>query len=580
MNLTELLTKQQEKHAISLTHDAANIDNDDIDDDAITSNFSSEWEEKRNAFIAKFPIAQKMFSENNEDGPYRLRYKNIQLSSVAEPDPDVFEFLSQYISDVSPADYKIGILTFNKQNVKIGKLLQKFKASQYIINAYAKDPYRNITNSDIIGTYDIVITGHPIDVYGMSTGRKWTSCANMMKKHIENNASHMDAAANIAADINNHTHLAYLIKAGGDIHTDAIARRSYKLMVDTTDSTKSTLLPDSTRVYRSYTDDAVVHSFREIADKLMNKLFKVETGLWSILDNLYNDSESNEFLTDLDGNIFNLSTMNKKQVSEFFETAEEHVIRYIVDNQSNRWDSSERTVMTMFCKSQDDFLNIIVPHNLDFIFETAYSDFSDLKVSDYQQQPFPKRYAEYLHISNICRYTSILVKAITRQYNKTPLQVVCEYVDKHNYTKEKISELFALNLHNIFDKIPEHSYIRMDHIGVKRDVIIVYMRSKEPQKEQSVASIIKHAIVTNNKAILHKYEENPLIPLDDILMLITDDTTSEWILNQKKILDIFFALPPRVLQNYKLIFKILKPKLLPALEKFKLQNAIDNLYTT
>ena len=33
MNLNELLTKQQEKHAISLTHDADNIDNDDIDDD-------------------------------------------------------------------------------------------------------------------------------------------------------------------------------------------------------------------------------------------------------------------------------------------------------------------------------------------------------------------------------------------------------------------------------------------------------------------------------------------------------------------------------------------------------------------
>jgi hypothetical protein len=73
-------------------------------------------------------------------------------------------------------DYTKGIAQKKdtKQNIKIGKLLTKLK-QQELLGKFNTDKSREGTKKE----YMVVISRHPYDIGGMSTGRGWTSCMNL-----------------------------------------------------------------------------------------------------------------------------------------------------------------------------------------------------------------------------------------------------------------------------------------------------------------------------------------------------------------------------------------------------------------
>jgi len=105
----------------------------------------------------------------------------IPLNSTPKEQPQksptqqqIEEFLEQ--NGFSMVDYVKGIVhnTEKRQDIKIGKVLNKLKRTD-LLNAFNVDKTREATQSQ----YIVVISRHPYDIAGQSTGRGWTSCMNL-----------------------------------------------------------------------------------------------------------------------------------------------------------------------------------------------------------------------------------------------------------------------------------------------------------------------------------------------------------------------------------------------------------------
>ena len=108
---------------------------------------------------------------------YRV-YLPIETTQQEQPESStqtqIERFLDQNGFDM--VDYVKGIV-FNrekKQNIKIGKVLNKLKAAD-LLNAFNVDKSREATQAQ----YVAVISRHPYDIAGQSTGRGWRSCMNL-----------------------------------------------------------------------------------------------------------------------------------------------------------------------------------------------------------------------------------------------------------------------------------------------------------------------------------------------------------------------------------------------------------------
>lgn len=215
----------------------------------------------------------------------------------AEPSHTVKNFLEEkgfHIRDTS--SYRSGIVhksvvTGNPENGipyrnkwvahKIGSVLEKHEAPHHVMKAYQHDPVRvGAGKTD----YDLVITNHPHDVYGMSTGRGWTSCADM-----ENPKGY--AAQKMDDEINNHTHVAYLVNRGDNYDKNSIARLAFKHHTALTEKSDTnphinheTLISEK-RVYGQAPTD-----FRAVAEHEMGKLFPIKNDIYFKNANVYNDS--------------------------------------------------------------------------------------------------------------------------------------------------------------------------------------------------------------------------------------------------------------------------------------------------
>jgi hypothetical protein len=141
--------------------------------------------------------------------------------------------------------------------------------------------------------FDIIITGHPIDVYGMSTGRGWASCQSLNSKQFVDDNSHMDIldknpgwenvvsnAINIKNEIINQTHMAYLIKRGGDIDHDAIARIALK-------PHKKLGTSDVTLISDGIIYGTAPKQFIDKVNEISEELFKIEDGIYQLNDQCY-----------------------------------------------------------------------------------------------------------------------------------------------------------------------------------------------------------------------------------------------------------------------------------------------------
>lgn len=174
---------------------------------------------------------------------------------------------------------------------KIGSVLEKNNAPAHVIQAFQHDPVRVGAGKK---DYDLVVTNHPHDVYGMSTGRGWTSCADM------NNPKGY-AAQKMEDEINNHTHVVYLVNRGDDYDKNSIARLAFKHHTalneksDTNPNINHQTLISEKRVYGQAPTD-----FRTVAEHEMSKLFPIKNDIYFKNPHVYNDS--GELIHISDGN--------------------------------------------------------------------------------------------------------------------------------------------------------------------------------------------------------------------------------------------------------------------------------------
>lgn len=326
MKLNNLLEAISEKHQ----HDAIRIANTgpesihDTSDPSAHTEINDAWKSARDKFLSKHPEAQKLFAVHAGEAkrPYQIRIKNVRLASnpvevdimllkqvyrAALKIPGVTNFDEFFHSGQKDArgnnfftvihsvssetiraladiqeNFKKGLIVIPKntsggaiqyQTIRIGSFLTRLGEHE-LLQKY--NTFAQLANQQP-EVYDVIISGHPIDIYSMSSGRGWVSCATLdgsagNPDKFESYGYQTHAAAAIGEDIHNDTHIVYLVKRGGDVDHDAVARIVYKKHVSATN--KKVLISDN-RVYGNELD-----SFLEYANKYMHDLFGVEDGLY------------------------------------------------------------------------------------------------------------------------------------------------------------------------------------------------------------------------------------------------------------------------------------------------------------
>ena len=376
--IQEALSKIQEKDALSLTHYHHDISNTDPQHTSI----HSDWVHQRNIFLEKHPIAKEMFAKGGEKRDWQIRIPVEMNNSGGAPNSVVIRYLRQSGKvEISPEMYRNGILTLTKTvgnpekgipetekevQYSIGKYLRMIDANTQVIKLYENDPFR--ANQD--GKYDLIITGHPIDIYGGSTGRGWTSCMDVSDKQFhdpddeENDEveySTSNAAAHIKSDINEQHHMVYLVKRGGDVDNNAIARTSFKLHHSLSNHGADTLLPEGT-VYGT-----APTGFLSLATEKMHEIFKVEDGLYMLSHSMYADSTRLKTIGDVKITVESLGKIAYEfnRIEEYYDDYEQTYdakASFIsnVSNSINKMNQHDSTLMLVNLLTRCD--NLIQGH--------------------------------------------------------------------------------------------------------------------------------------------------------------------------------------------------------------------------
>lgn len=184
----------------------------------------------------------------------------------------------------SVEDYKAGLARDSKSNrvIKIGKLLNQYKESS-LLNLYQSDPTRIKPKE-----YEIVISRHPYDLAGMSTGRGWTSCMSL------------DAVGDrgdlfIPKDIKAGSIIAYLVKKGDRNISNPVARILIKpyVLVDG----KETILVADRTIYGHF-----IPGFLEQVQDWLDDANRGKSGVYSIHPGLYRQNDDEDLIVAL-GNL-------------------------------------------------------------------------------------------------------------------------------------------------------------------------------------------------------------------------------------------------------------------------------------
>lgn len=154
--------------------------------------------------------------------------------------------------------------------VNIGKVLSDTEAPEHIKNAFANDTNRQGVH---LHNMKVIISKHPHDVAGASTGRGWTSCMDMGKEKSDGNQS-----CQLENDIKHGTHSAYLVHSHDTDIKNPVARVSLKPF-QSEDSHHTILRPEdkvygvSTRkagdagnIIKNKTQEDLLHTLHKWAD--------------------------------------------------------------------------------------------------------------------------------------------------------------------------------------------------------------------------------------------------------------------------------------------------------------------------
>lgn len=179
--------------------------------------------------------------------------ESIPASDIA-PIPAIQSFLTQ--NGYSIVDYRKGIVfdENKKQQIKIGKVLQKFDRSD-LLNLFNTDKNREAIRSQHI----VVISRHPYDIAGMSTNRGWTSCMNLNTGQYRKY---------VPIDIKEGTIVAYVVKREDKNISNPVGRILIKPFIDSLGSDRIYLVPES------YCYGTGVTGFTDTVEKWTNEVNK------------------------------------------------------------------------------------------------------------------------------------------------------------------------------------------------------------------------------------------------------------------------------------------------------------------
>lgn len=181
------------------------------------------------------------------------------------------------------SDYIAGLATQKdgKRVMKIGKLLK----TDSLRNTFANDTQRQSHKNE----YTCVISCHPYDIIGMSTGRTWDqfSCmrlgAGSKLNADSNNGTDGAYAETVARDVQAGTLVAYAVKNSDTNINSPDARLLIKPFKSATG--KEILFRVETKVYGNH-----VTGFRETVSAFLREVNKnVSAGRYTLIDGLYND---------------------------------------------------------------------------------------------------------------------------------------------------------------------------------------------------------------------------------------------------------------------------------------------------
>ena len=168
-------------------------------------------------------------------------------------------------------DYAKGIVKAKNKNrlLKLGKLLKK-KKELHLLKIFINDKNRTVgKKSDLL----IVISRHPYDIAGMSTGRGWTSCMDLEKGEF---CSHVNK------DIEHGTIIAYVIDSTDKNINKPMARLLMKPFINMKNPKDIVLYPEEV-IY-----GASVPNFRNILVKWLKSWQKYK-GTYKLNVDMYED---------------------------------------------------------------------------------------------------------------------------------------------------------------------------------------------------------------------------------------------------------------------------------------------------
>ena len=217
-----------------------------------------------------------------QDTEYETDRNKYRMYVPIESDMDDFVFPKKIVAILKDKGYKISDyakgLARNiekpQRQMKIGKLLKGYPDLQQI---FAQDPQRQAGKNE----HEMVISRHPYDLAGMSTGRGWTSCMNIDDGEFKNY---------VAKDVQYGTIIAYAVKKGDRNIEHPVARVLVKKFKSEDDVTK-VIWGIENRVYGEEPSgfrDAIIKWTDTINDKLIDQDQIVYAKRNDIL---YNDSQ-------------------------------------------------------------------------------------------------------------------------------------------------------------------------------------------------------------------------------------------------------------------------------------------------
>ncbi len=215
---------------------------------------------------------KSLFQQWTDDPKAYRIYLPFEPAQVeAEVPPAIDNFLHSVGWEVT--DYNLGLAreVSSGRAMKIGKIINK-EGDRDLLKIYTEDPGRLKPRE-----WEIVVSRHPYDLAGMSTGRGWVSCMELGVKDR--------GELYIPKDIKAGSIIAYLVKKGDRNIENPAARVLIKPYLSTEDPDEVILVADRT-VYGQF-----IPGFLDAVQDWLDEVNRGKSGVYRIDPKLYPEND-------------------------------------------------------------------------------------------------------------------------------------------------------------------------------------------------------------------------------------------------------------------------------------------------